>query len=87
LIRVINIFNAQKADRTQIWLLFVIVGWSYGSMGSMSKQLFYYLTFGGFGVWTIYRLFTLDKEIKKYNIKLARNCGMSTQDIIKIGLI
>jgi len=59
--------KTQKADSTKIWLLFLFLGWSYGSLGQPWKQVFFYLTFGGFGFWTIYRLFTLNKAIRKYN--------------------
>ena len=60
---------------------------SYGSMGKMGKQIFYYLTLGGCGLWTLYRLFTLNKAIKTFNRKLAINCGLGAQDILKLGLI
>ena len=80
-------YNAQKLDNSKIWLLFLLVGWSYGSMGKMGKQIFYYLTLGGCGLWTLYRLFTLNKAIKTFNRKLAINCGLGAQDILKLGLL
>lgn len=52
---------------TTAWLMFLFLGWSYGSMGQMGKQILYYLTLGGLGLWTIYRLFTLNSAIRKYN--------------------
>ena len=52
-------YSQRKLNPTTIWLLFLLLGWSYGSMGSLLKQIFYYLTLGGFGLWTLYRLFTL----------------------------
>ena len=45
------IYNTRKQSSGTIWLLFLFLGWSYGSLGSMVKQIFYYLTFGGFGIW------------------------------------
>lgn len=52
---------------TSAWLMFLFLGWSYGSMGQMGKQILYYLTLGGLGLWTIYRLFTLNRAIRRYN--------------------
>jgi hypothetical protein len=49
------------------WLLFLLCGWSYGSMGSMTKQIFYYLTLGGLGVWAVYVMITLNYKIEEHN--------------------
>ena len=80
-------YQVQKVDNGTIWLLFLIVGWSYGSMNQMVKQLFYYLTLGGFGFWTLYRLFTLNGAIKKHNRQIALECGLGSQDLKKLGLV
>ena len=80
-------YNAQKADKGTIWILFLLLGWSYGSMDQMGKQIFYYLTIGGFGLWALYRLFTLNKAIKEYNRSIAVKCGMDTKEMIKLNLI
>jgi hypothetical protein len=80
-------YNSQRLNSTNIWLTFLLIGWSYGSMGSVGKQIFFYITFGGFGIWTLYRLFTLNKAIKNYNKTIALKCGLSSDDLIKLGLI
>mgnify|MGYP003647940602 CR=1 FL=1 len=80
-------YNSQKLDNNRIWLLFLLLGWSYGSMGKIGKQLFFYLTAGGLGLWTLYRLFTLGGSIKKHNRKLAVNCGLSAEEMIKLNLV
>tara|TARA_B000000557_G_C20598808_1_gene368788 strand:+ start:268 stop:540 length:273 start_codon:yes stop_codon:yes gene_type:complete len=80
------IYNSRKQSSGTIWLLFLFLGWSYGSLGSMVKQIFYYLTFGGLGIWTIYRLITLNGAIKKYNRKIAMEVGLNADDILKLGL-
>lgn len=80
-------YNAQKLNGQTIWLTFLLAGWSYGSMGQIAKQIFFYLTIGGFGLWTMYRLFTLNKAIKSYNKKVAINCGLTSEDLIKLGLL
>ena len=80
------IYNARKASNPNMWILFLFLGWSYGSLGNMVKQVFYYLTFGGLGLWALYRLFTLNGAIKKYNRKIATEIGLSAEDILKLGL-
>ena len=77
--------RAIKGDTA--WLLFLLLGWSYGSMNSMGKQIFYYLTFAGIGIWFFYRLFTLNSAIKIYNRTVALECGFSFEEIGKMGLI
>ena len=80
-------YNAQKADSGTIWILFLLLGWSYGSMDQMGKQILYYLTLGGFGVWCVYRLLTLNNAIKKYNKSVAIKCNMGMEEMVKLNLI
>lgn len=80
-------YNAQKVNGQTVWLTFLLAGWSYGSMGEVGKQVFFYLTLGGFGLWSLYRLFTLGRAIKDYNKSVAIKCGLTSEDLIKLGLI
>lgn len=64
-------YEVMKADKGQLWLTFLFLGWSYGSLGQIGKQVAFYLTFGGLGLWTLYVLFTLNKKINKFNADLA----------------
>ena len=68
------VYEMRKAKN--VWLTFMFLGWSYGSLGQMGKQIFFYLTFGGFGLWTIYLLFTLNKKINKYNNNIRIELGL-----------
>jgi len=74
------IYRGAKADSTTIWLTFLLLGWSYGSLGQMGKQVLFYLTLGGLGLWTIYRLFTLERAIKKYNKRIAIMIGIPEEE-------
>ena len=80
-------YSQRKLNPTTIWLLFLLLGWSYGSMGSLLKQIFYYLTLGGFGLWTLYILVPLQGAIRKYNKSIAKELGFSTDDMSQMGLI
>ena len=50
-------------------------------------MVFYYLSLGGFGLWTLYRLFTLQGAIRKYNASIANELGFSTDEMSQMGLI
>ena len=82
----ISAYQARKLNNGTCWLLFLFLGWSYGSMGEMGKQIFYYLTLYGFGLWFFYRLFTLNGKIKLYNSNIANEIGLSPSDRQMLGL-
>jgi len=69
------------------WLLFLFLGWSYGSRGEMGKQIFYYLTLGGLGLWALYVLFTLSGKMKSYNRNIAQQVGFTSDEIMSLGLV
>ena len=78
-------YNGSKLDASKIWLLFLLLGWSYGSMGQMGKQILYYLTLGGLGFWAIYLIFTLNGKVKKYNREVALRVGLDEKDMLMLG--
>lgn len=63
-------YTERKANPTLIWLLYIFLGWSYGSLGKIGLQIAFYLTLGGLGFWALIRLFTLNGAIREYNKKL-----------------
>lgn len=69
------------------WLLFLLLGWSYGARGEMGKQIFYYLTLGGLGLWALYVLFTLNGKLKAYNRNIAQQVGFTSDEIMSLGLV
>ena len=75
-IRKMMMYREAKANSTTIWITFLFLGWSYGSLDQMGKQVLFYFTLGGLGLWTIYRLFTLESSIKKHNKKIATMIGI-----------
>ena len=76
----------QMANTTTIWLLFLFLGWSYGSLDKIGIQILYYLTLGGFGLWTLIRLFTLSGAIKEYNRNIAVRNGLTTAEMLQLGI-
>lgn len=81
-----NFYNNLKIEKNRMWMLFLFFGWSYGSMNQMGKQILFYLTFGGLGIWTFYVLFTLNSKIKEYNRAIAKNAEMDSRDLRMLGL-
>jgi hypothetical protein len=80
-------YNNVKLSEGKIWALFLFLGWSYGSMDQIGKQILFYITFGGCGFWAIYRLFTLSSKIKDYNRKKATIIGLTTNELMMLGLV
>ena len=80
-------YNNSKIDSGTMWLLFLFLGWSYGSMDEMGKQVLFYITVGGFGLWWLYRLFTLPTAVKKYNGRMATRAGLDVQTQMSMGLL
>lgn len=54
-------------NATNVWFLFIFLGLSYGLIGKPLKQILYYITLGGLGIWFIYLLFNLNRIIREYN--------------------
>ena len=81
------IYNGRKLNTGNVWLMFMFLGWSYGSMDKIGKQILFYCTIGGFGLWTLYVMFTLYKKINEYNKKIALQCGFEVTDLLKHGLV
>ena len=80
-------YNERKANTTLIWLLFLFLGWSYGSLGKIGIQILYYITIGGLGIWTLIRLFTLQGAIRDYNRKIAMEVGFDNAELVQLGLV
>ena len=80
-------YNERKANPTLIWLLFLFIGWSYGSLDKVGIQILFYVTLGGVGVWALIRLFTLQGSSRDYNRKIAMELGFSSEEVIKMGLV
>ena len=56
-------------------------------MDKIGTQILYYLTIGGLGFWTLYRLFTLNKSIREYNKNIAYEVGIDKTEMASLGLI
>lgn len=82
----IMIYQNRKANPTTVWLLFIFLGWSYGSLGKVGLQILYYITLGGLGLWTLIRLFTLSSAIKEYNRNVAMEIGLSDKEKTSLGV-
>ena len=81
------IYSNKKLNPGTIWVLFLFLGWSYGSMDQMGKQILFYITFGGLGIWSLVRLFTLSGAIKEYNKKVAMEAGFDNKELVQLGLV
>lgn len=80
-------YESRKANTTTVWLLFLFLGWSYGSLDKIGLQILYYITLGGFGLWALIRLFTLSGAIKTYNRRIAGQVGLDNQEMAFLNLL
>lgn len=63
-------FSSEKKTSTA-WLLFIFLGAVYGYTDNWGKQILYWLTCGGFGLWTLILLFQVSSIVREYNDKQA----------------
>ena len=80
-------YNERKANSGTIWVLYLLLGWSYGSLGKIGLQILFYLTLGGLGLWAFIRLFTLSGAIRDYNRKIAMEVGLTSEEMMQMGLM
>ena len=75
------------AKKGKIWTLFLLLGWSYGSLGNIGIQMLYYFTLGGLFIWTFIRLFTLNKSIKNYNKSICIRYRLTADEMLQLGVL
>jgi hypothetical protein len=80
-------YSEKKKNVAVIWILFLFLGWSYGSLGKPFLQVLYYVTLGGVGLWLLIRLFTLNGAIREVNKKIAMECGFTNEELVQFGLV
>lgn len=80
-------YESRKANSTTVWLLFLFLGWSYGSLDKIGLQILYYVTLGGFGLWALIRLFTLNGALRDYNRRIAGQVGLDNQEMATLNLL
>ena len=79
--------QSQMVKPSTIWLLYIFLGWSYGSLGKIGLQILFYLTGLGFIIGYFIRLFTLSSAIRKYNKNIALKYNLSNDEMIQLGII
>jgi hypothetical protein len=77
----------QLESSTTVWLLYLFLGWSYGSLGQMGLQILFYVTFGGVGIGAFIRLFTLSGAIKSHNKNICRRLGLNADEMMQLGVL
>jgi hypothetical protein len=67
----------QLESSTTVWLLYLFLGWSYGSLGQMGLQILFYVTFGGVGI----------GAIKSHNKNICRRLGLNADEMMQLGVL
>lgn len=74
-------YSQKSINKSTAWLMFLFLGWGPGNFGKIGTQILYWITLGGFGIWTLITLFTLNGDIREYNIKVATDIGFTSEEI------
>ena len=109
----VDVVKENLKNKRTIWLAFLLIGWSYGSMGKLGLQFLWYaiplstgigiyqnIVTGEFTlitafaliglplwvIWSIVRLFTLNKAIDQYNVQVANFFGLNNEEKDTLGL-
>ncbi|QZT39001.1 hypothetical protein K5X82_08900 [Halosquirtibacter xylanolyticus] len=75
----------QMKDPTLMLVLQFFLGWSYGSLDKIGTQILFYITFAGFGIWGLIRLFTVMSATREYNRTKCARLGFSNAEIAATG--
>lgn len=52
------------------YLFFLLLGSHYAYLGQWGKQILFWFTVGGFGIWALIDLFTIGGKVESYNTKV-----------------
>jgi len=80
-------YSNQKLSTGTTYLLFLFFGYSYGAFSQWGKQILFWITFGGFGIWAFILLFTLGGKVKEHNKKIAMRCGFDNEELVRYNLV
>jgi hypothetical protein len=109
----IDIVKERLRKKSTVWFSFLLLGWSYGSLGNLGIQLIWYLVTAltGYGIyenietgeftvftaialmglpiwaiWSVVRVFTLNKAVDKYNRQIANIFGLNEEEKYALGI-
>lgn len=51
------------------YLFFFLLGAHYAYLGQWVKQILFWFTFGGFGIWALVDLFSIGSKVEQHNTK------------------
>jgi len=109
----IDLVKEKISKKSNIWISFLLFGWSYGSLGKIGLQMIWYIIpvitglgiyenlvsgefslytafaligFPLWAIWSIARLFTLNKAVDKYNRNVANFFGLNPEEKYSLGI-
>ncbi len=65
------LLNAKMKSKAVAYLCWFLFGCQYAYLGQWGKQILYWVTLGGLGVWAIIDLFRIGSKVSNYNLKIA----------------
>ena len=64
-------YQGKEKETNLAWIFFLFLGALYGYLGSWGKQILFWITGGGFGIWALILFFQVNSKVREYNDKLA----------------
>jgi len=65
-----DLLKTQLKRTEWAYLFFMMFGSHYLYLGKPGMQLLYWISIGGFGIWFLVDMFTMDQKIQSHNTKI-----------------
>lgn len=65
-----QILQSQLKDSGKAYLFYFFGGAHYAYLGNWGKQILFWITFGGIGIWAFIDLFTMSNKVEKHNVPI-----------------
>ena len=74
-------FNSQSKETTIAYITWFALGAHYAYLGDWGKQVLYWITGGGLGIWALIDLFNMEDLVREKNREIAREIAMEVENL------
>lgn len=75
-----HLLQSQLKSTGTAYLFFFLLGAHYIYLGQIGKQLLFWITFGGIGIWALIDLFTLGSKVDNANAPILKKISDLERD-------
>jgi len=73
-------FSSQSKENTMAYITWFALGAHYAYLGDWGKQVLYWITGGGLGIWALIDLFNMEDLVREKNREIAREIAMEVEN-------